>query len=187
MAQPGSPRRQTLLWAYGALLGVFLLMAVGLLVWGPRLLAGGLGNPLYFFALVPLALGAAGFLYGALGAAYATAASFAVGAWLCLTWGNQRVESHRRAALVPCAIVAAALLAVGGQGLGIRTAGLTGAAAILLFWARMSRSFSVEDLTLLEQVECPRWVAALLTKVYTVLSSPKLGLEAIPSKRTSSA
>ncbi len=114
--------------------------------------------------------------FGSFGAAYATAASFAVGAWLCLAWGNRRLEIDHRAALIPSCLVAASLLTVAGQGLGIRMAVLLGAACVLVWWAQAYQVFSRDDLSMLEHVKCPRWVRRLITNVYTLLSARRPGV-----------
>jgi len=59
------------LWAYIALFATFLVLAALLVVRGPQLLASGMAVPIFFFALVPVALASAAFLARALGAAAA--------------------------------------------------------------------------------------------------------------------
>jgi len=108
--------------------------------------------------------------WGMVGAAAATAASFAVAAWLCLSWGNRQLHLECRAALVPSLAAAAALSAMSGQGPIVRGLVLAGAALALIGWARSSRIFSRDDLSMWEQVRCPRWMAALIANIYTALS-----------------
>lgn len=110
-------------------------------------------------------------VWGMMGAAYSTTASFIVAAWLCLWWGNRRLNIQSRAALVPSIIVAAALLAIAGQGMALRLLVLLGAALGLVWWARTHGAFSRDDLSMLEQIRCPQWTTALMTKLYTFLSA----------------
>jgi len=119
-------------------------------------------NVLGDFLLIPT--------FGAVGAAFATAASFAVSAWLHLRWGNRRIGVDRLAAFLPPSLVALALLGGSGQSLGIRAVVLFGASVTLIGWARWWRIFSVEDLGFLDEVQLPPPVGAMATKVYRFLS-----------------
>jgi len=112
---------------------------------------------------------------GALGAACSTAASFIVAAWLCLAWGNRSLRIDHRAALIPAGFVAVSLLAMAGRPLGIRLAVLLAATGGLFWWSRAAAIFSRDDLSILAQVHCPRWVTALTTKLYLVLSGERPG------------
>ena len=107
--------------------------------------------------------------FGAVGAAFSTSGSFAVSAWLHLRWGNRRIGVDRFVAFVPPSLVALALLAARGRGLGIRAAIFLGASVALIEWARRWRIFSMEDLSFIEQLPSP--VGAMATKFYRFLSS----------------
>ncbi len=120
-------------------------------------------NVLGNFLLIPT--------FGAVGAAFATTASFAVSAWLHLRWGNRRIGVDRLAALVPPSLVALALLGASGRSLGFRAVVLFGASVTLIGWARWWRIFSVEDLDFLDEVQLPQRVSAMATRVYQFLSS----------------
>ena len=115
--------------------------------------------------------------YGAVGAACATAASFAVRAWLCLSWGNRTLGIDRTAVLVPSAIMVASVSALIGQPFGVRAAIFAAATGLLVWWVRGRGMFSGEDLRMLERVQCPSWVAAGARRVYGFLS-----LRPVPAK-----
>ncbi len=116
---------------------------------------------------------------GAAGAAYATAASFALGGWLCFWWGNRRLAVDRRVAFLPSVIVAVSLLVAINQPLGVRALILFMAAGGLMWWARAYQIFSPDDLIILEHVRCPRWVARFLATIYAFLSYRGQSLESV--------
>ncbi len=164
---------QGILYLYSPLLFVYDLtrQATGILV----LMAGI--NVLGDFLLIPK--------LGSLGAAISTSASFALGAGYSLYLGNRRLGVRRFVGIVPPTLVACALLLMMGRGILVRGMIFGGIFLSLVWWARRCRIFTRDDASLLEQIQLPRQLRALVNLIYRGLCQERVleqGTLAVPCK-----
>lgn len=109
--------------------------------------------------------------WGPMGAASATAASYAAGACLYLLLGNRRLGLRGGAAAVPCCLAALPLLAQAASlGVGLRVAFLIFSAALTVAWIKRRSVFRPEDVAMFDRVAMPRVLRAGIRRAYEVLA-----------------
>lgn len=109
--------------------------------------------------------------WGPTGAAVATAASYASGAFLYLMFGNRRLGVQRTAALVPPCLAVVPLLAfAAGLGLVPEFVLFLLSGGAILGWAKRQQVFNRADLIMFERIRLPKTIRTGMTKTYEVLS-----------------